>query len=211
MLNSSNAILTSRLTKLLNTKNNTKEKSWMTIFTTRNCLSVCTLLTALLLSPLSLAGGSTHSLIMDALSAAPPTLKDKVTVIDWNKKVLKKGSGDYTCFPTPPQLQGKAPMCLDGPWLKWADAWMNKKPFQAKTIGISYMLAGDEGASNIDPYAEGPTANNQWIKEGPHLMIITPDNSLLNSLSTDPSNGGPYVMWKGTPYAHIMVPIGARK
>ena len=22
----------------------------------------------------------------------------------------------------------------------------------------------------------------------------------------DPENGGPYVMWKGTPYAHIMVP-----
>ena len=27
----------------------------------------------------------------------------------------------------------------------------------------------------------------------------------------DPFNGGPYVMWKGTPYAHIMVPIGPPK
>ncbi len=29
--------------------------------------------------------------------------------------------------------------------------------------------------------------------------------------STDPHNGGPYVMWKGTPYAHLMVPIGSRE
>lgn len=94
--------------------------------------------------------------------------------------------------------------------MEWAKAWMSKQPFQAKALGISYMLAGDEGASNIDPYAEGETADNQWIKEGPHLMIITPDKSLLDSLPTDPSDGGPYVMWKGTPYVHIMIPIGKR-
>jgi len=29
------------------------------------------------------------------------------------------------------------------------------------------MLAGDTGASNIDPYAEKPTFDNQWIAEGP--------------------------------------------
>ena len=29
-------------------------------------------------------------------------------------------------------------------------------------------------------------------------------------LSTDPHNGGPYVMWKGTPYAHIMIPVADR-
>jgi hypothetical protein len=30
----------------------------------------------------------------------------------------------------------------------------------------------------------------------------------LSALPTDPNNGGPWVMWKGTPYAHIMVPVG---
>lgn len=157
------------------------------------------------------ADEKTQALLDDALSAAPPTLKESVTVLDWEQNVLQKGTNGYTCFPTPPQLQGKAPMCFDAPWLEWADAWTNKKPFTAKTIGISYMLAGDEGASNIDPYAEGETADNQWIVEGPHIMIIVPDPALLDSLPTDPSIGGPYVMWKGTPYVHIMVPIGERK
>ena len=31
--------------------------------------------------------------------------------------------------------------------------------------------------------------------------------ALLEGISTDPQNGGPYVMWKGTPYAHVMVPV----
>ncbi len=154
------------------------------------------------------ATDNSQALLEDALSAAPPSLRDKVTVVDWDNNVLQEGSSSYTCFPTPPQLQGKAPMCMDAPWMEWADAWMNKKPFEAKTIGISYMLAGDEGASNIDPYAQGETADNQWVKEGPHLMIITPDKDLLNSLPTDPHNGGPYVMWKDTPYVHIMIPVG---
>lgn len=156
------------------------------------------------------AADHSHSLLKDALSAAPPTLRDKVTVLDWNQNVLQQGTGNYTCFPTPPQLTGKAPMCFDGPWMEWAHAWMNKEPFQAKAMGISYMLAGDEGASNIDPYAKGQTDDNHWIVEGAHLMIIVPDAALLDSLPTDPSLGGPYVMWKGTPYAHIMIPVGKR-
>jgi hypothetical protein len=98
---------------------------------------------------------------------------------------------------------------MDGAWMQWADAWSNKKDFTADKLGISYMLAGDEGASNIDPFAEGPTDENEWIVEGPHLMIIAPP-ALLEGFPTDPDNGGPYVMWKGTPYAHLMVPVGAR-
>ncbi|NMH66450.1 hypothetical protein [Shewanella salipaludis] len=151
---------------------------------------------------------ATNAMLEDALSAAPASLRDKVTVMDWDHKVLQQGSSNYTCLPTPAGMAGKSPMCMDGPWMEWADAWMNKQPFQAKAIGISYMMAGDQGASNIDPYASKETADNQWVKEGPHLMIITPDKMLLDSLPTDPFNGGPYVMWKGTPYAHIMVPVG---
>ncbi len=154
------------------------------------------------------AASDEHSrLLADALSAAPASLHDKVTVMDWDNNVLQEGSSNYVCFPTPPTLQGTAPMCLDGPWQKWAEAWMNKQPHTPSEFGVSYMLAGDEGASNIDPYAEGKTDDNQWIKEGPHIMIIVPDPALLDSLPTDPHNGGPYVMWKGTDYAHIMVPV----
>ena len=100
-------------------------------------------------------------------------------------------------------------MCLDKT-SGVGDAWMNKKPFKAEGVGIAFMLAGDTGASNTDPFATEKTASNQWVVEGPHLMVIVPDTGQLEGLSTDPHNGGPYVMWKGTPYAHIMVPVADR-
>ena len=147
-----------------------------------------------------------QAMIADAVSAAPNTITASATVMDWSGNTLQKGSNGYTCFPTPPNLNGTAPMCLDKPWMAWADAWMNKKPFKANAVGTAYMLAGDGGASNIDPFAKGPTPDNDWVVEGPHLMVIVPDPAALEGISTDPKNGGPYVMWKGTPYAHIMVP-----
>lgn len=153
------------------------------------------------------------ALLRDALSAAPPEVAKTATVVTMDGKVLRQGSGSYTCIPTPSDelaKGGREPMCLDKPWLAWADAWMNKKPFKAPGSGIAYMLAGDTGASNIDPYATGPTADNQWVVEGPHIMVLLPDTAQLEGLPTDPNSGGAYVMWKGTPYAHIMVPVAAR-
>ena len=84
---------------------------------------------------------------------------------------------------------------------------MNKKPFKAEKIGMAYMLAGDTGASNTDPFATAPTATNQWVVTPAHIMVLTPDVKQLDALPTSPNNGGPFVMWKGTPYAHIMVPV----
>lgn len=172
-------------------------------------LGLAGLAAAVLLLPISGYAGDDSDAIADALSAAWPGMAENATVVDWEGNVLREGTNGFTCFPTPPMLSGTAPMCMDGEWMKWADAWANKKDFEATALGISYMLAGDEGASNIDPYAEGPTDDNEWIKEGAHLMIIAPP-ALLEAFPTDPDNGGPYVMWKGTPYAHLMVPVGPR-
>jgi hypothetical protein len=74
-------------------------------------------------------------------------------------------------------------------------------------VGFSYMLQGGTDASNTDPYATEPTTGSDWITVGPHVMIVMPDTAMLAGLPTDPSNGGPWVMWKGTPYAHVMFPV----
>ena len=49
-----------------------------------------------------------------------------------------------------------------------------------------------------------------WIAEGPHIMILLPE-SLMSNLPTDPYSGGPYVMWKGTEFVHMMVPLETTK
>ena len=170
---------------------------------------VASLTVALVLAPSAARAQNGSDALKDALSAAWPGMAEDATVVDWEGNVLREGSNGYTCMPTPPMLNFTSPMCMDSEWMKWADAWQNKKEYAAESLGISYMLAGDGGASNIDPYAEGPTDDNEWIREGAHLMIIAPAE-LLEEYPTDPQNGGPYVMWKGTPYAHLMVPIGSR-
>jgi hypothetical protein len=152
-----------------------------------------------------------QALIESALSAAPPMVAETATVKDRKGNVLKEGSGAYTCFGR--EGAGQSPICVDEVWAGWLDAFVNKKPFAASKVGISYMLAGDApdaGVSNIDPNEKEPTADNQWIVEGPHLMIIVPDPALLEAFPAEPGSGDPYIMWKGTPYAHIMLPVGAR-
>ena len=152
-----------------------------------------------------------QTLIESALSAAPPMVAQTATVKDHKGNVLKEGGGEFTCFPR--EGAGQSPMCIDEAWAGWLDAYMNKKPFTASEAGVAYMLAGDApdaGASNIDPYAKEPTADNQWIVEGPHVMILVPDAAQLEAFPAEPGSGAPYVMWKGTPYAHVMVPTGAR-
>ncbi len=41
-------------------------------------------------------------------------------------------------------------------------------------------------------------------------MLVAPDAAMLEGMTRDPAAGGPYVMWDGTPYAHVMIPIADR-
>lgn len=162
--------------------------------------------------------GSDAAMIEEAMSAAPPAISRDATIMAWpdepggEMRVLREGTNGWVCFPSTPDavavVEGEDPMCLDQAWQAWADAWANRREPDLPTgLGIAYMLRGDIGGSNVDPYATGPTPENEWIRTGPHLMLIVSDLSLLEAIPTDPETGGPYVMWRGTPYAHVMVPV----
>lgn len=152
-----------------------------------------------------------QAMIASALSAAPPAVAASATVMTMAGEVLQQGTGPYTCFPY--EGPGTSPMCLDPEWMRWANAWMTKSDYQPQAMGLAYMLAGDMpegGASNIDPFATAATPDNHWVVEGPHVMILPADAAALDALSDDYTTGEPYVMWRGTPYAHIMMPTGPR-
>jgi len=158
------------------------------------------------------AGGarSNAAVIAKATSAAPPDIGRNAGVMgmaaDGKMRELRPGTNGWMCML---DLVGDS-MCLDKEWQAWGDAWENKKdPPKPKTVGVAYMLKGDKGASNTDPYATKPTADNQWVVSGPHIMLLPTDVSQLDAYPTDWTKGGPWVMWKGTPYAHIMVPTTA--
>jgi hypothetical protein len=154
---------------------------------------------------------SKEAQIEEALSAAPPAIRATAKVMDEKGTVLREGSGRYTCFPTPEAMRaiGPAPMCGDEVWIAFNQAVGSKKPFETDRVGVAYMLAGETG-SNIDPYAMAPTEQNHWVVEGPHVMIIAPDPAHLTGLPTTPQPQGAYVMFPGTSYAHIMIPVADR-
>jgi hypothetical protein len=83
---------------------------------------------------------------------------------------------------------------------------IKKEPPTPTTVGVAYMLKGDKGASNTDPYATKPTADNEWVVSGPHIMILPTDVSQLDAY---PTIGRPWVMWKGTPYRALPPPSRA--
>lgn len=158
------------------------------------------------------AAPSADEQIRSALSAAPAAVADDATVALTDGTILRKGSSDWVCMPDMPDVPGNAPMCLDAVWREVMDALMSHRDPAFEGTGFSYMLQGDMPVSNTDPYATGPTEDNEWIPSGgPHIMVVFSDPAMLEGISTDPSSGGPFVMWKGTPYAHVMIPTEPRR
>jgi hypothetical protein len=151
------------------------------------------------------------SLIASAMSAAPPAVGRNATIVtmgaDGQMRTLRTGSNGFTCMPDNPTTPGPDPMCMDPNATEWGMAWMQHKPPPQK-VGVMYMLAGGTDASNTDPYAEKPTAENHWVKTGPHIMVVgAPDMLTQYPAKPDPDTTQPYVMWAGTPYAHLMMPV----
>ena len=152
--------------------------------------------------------------IASAQSAAPAAISSNATIISMDAKgavqTLRKGTNGWTCMPDAPDTPGPDPMCFDANAAKWVQAWSAHKNPPAGTVGIMYMLEGGTDASNTDPYATKPTSANAWIKTGPHIMIVGSKEVLTGYPSgATPNTASPYVMWAGTPYAHLMVPVSA--
>jgi hypothetical protein len=153
--------------------------------------------------------------VASAMSAAPSSISEGATIVqaqaDGSMKTLREGKNGWTCMPDSPTTPGPDPMCMDANAAKWAAAWMGKKDPPANTVGVMYMLEGGTDASNSDPYATAPTAENDWINTGPHIMIVGSKEILAGYPSgAKPDTASPYVMWSGTPYAHLMVPTGSK-
>ncbi|MFZ2855894.1 MAG: hypothetical protein WAZ34_17490 [Rhodocyclaceae bacterium] len=154
-----------------------------------------------------------RSMIKSAMRAAPKKVSATATVVamgaDGQMRTLREGTNGFTCMPDNPATPGPDPMCMDKSALAWAGAWMNHKTPAGGQVGFMYMLAGGTDASNTDPYALKPSAENHWVKTGPHVMIVGADAGFYEMYpkSAEPDTAVPYVMWPGTPYQHLMIPI----
>ena len=113
-------------------------------------------------------------------TAAPPAILEGATVLDMKEDgsmaVLRKGANGWTCMDP-----GGAPMCADAGAMEWVQAYTSKGPAPQK-LAFIYMLRGDNGASNTDPYAKEEKPDNNWVKTGSHVMIVGAEAKALLQL-----------------------------
>lgn len=164
------------------------------------------------LSAIQMARAGDAELIKSAESAAPAAVASGAAIYamgaDGKMKALRGGTNGFWCMPDSPATPGPDPMCGDANAMEWAMAWIGKKDPPKGKVGFMYMLAGGTDASNTDPYAAAPTANNNWLKTGPHVMVMNAMDMMVGyPTSAKPDTSKPYVMWAGTPYQHLMIPI----
>ena len=174
-------------------------------------LVLCTSSILLLLGTAT-ARADDAEMIKSAESAAPAALSAQATIYAMNEKgemrTLREGSNGWWCMPDSPATPGPDPMCGDANSMEWAMAWIGKKDPPKGKVGFMYMLEGGTDASNTDPHAQAPAEGNNWIKTGPHVMVVNAMDVMAGyPENPTPDTSQPYVMWAGTPYAHLMLPV----
>ena len=152
------------------------------------------------------AGDTTQEKIARAMSAGPSDVARSARIVDTdaqgNTVVLREGSNGFTCMPGNPDVIGEPPMCSDAAAMLWGADFKARKPRPTNTVpGITYMLAGATQRSDSDPYDQ----TSEAITVGPHWMIMWPFDPKATGLPTTHKPTGAYVMWAGSPYAHLHV------
>jgi hypothetical protein len=152
------------------------------------------------------ASDMTQEKIARAMSAGPDDISNSARIVDTdaqgNRVILREGSNGFTCMPGNPNVVGEPPMCMDAASMQWASDFRAHKPKPTNSVpGITYMLAGATQRSDSDPY----DTTSPPITVGPHWMIMWPFDPKTTGLPTAHKPTGAYIMWAGSPYAHVHV------
>lgn len=176
-------------------------------------VTVAALAATMLAAPIS-AGAQGSSMtdseyIAKVATGAPAAIVKNATIVEMNAdgsmRTVQTGTNGWTCL-----VLDVTPGCADQNAMAWMKSLMTHAA-PPDGVGFMYMLAGDGGASNTDPYARAMTATNHWVKTGPHVMIVGPSTKAMGYPATlDPDPTAPYVMWANTPYAHVMLPVATQ-
>jgi len=155
-----------------------------------------------------------------AQSAGPAEIAWHATIIqrvaNGNIDVLREGTNGWTCVAEDRTRDASlatlvsGPFCMDKNAMDWRNAWMSHTEPKLAGPGIVYMLQGDDFISSAtDPFATESSGKSTHI-EAPHLMFVGIKLG-QNVFSTDPKSGGPWVMWAGTPFEILILPVNVPK
>lgn len=144
-----------------------------------------------------------------ALRAAPAHIAKEAGVMvygaDDKLTETKKSTNGFTCIPTVMNLPVPDPICMDAAAHQWMTDLMNNAPKPANTVpGIAYMA---HGGSHFEKDGKVVMSGDgaKIVKEPAHWMVMWPFESAATKLPTAPNPSGTYIMFDGSPYAHLMV------
>jgi hypothetical protein len=132
--------------------------------------------------------------IASALEAGPKFVTRNATVLDWPTspggefRLLRAGTNGWTCLPGFPGSAHDEPGCFDQVFLQFIKDSVAGRTPNVQSVGISYMYGGF-----WVPNKSHATGTGDEFHVGPHIMIIGPDQKMLETLNHEGSNGEPYV------------------
>jgi hypothetical protein len=108
--------------------------------------------------------------IVDALRAAPNFITDGATIADYpaskgsDFRILRKGTGEWTCLPGPPPgSRHDDPGCFDSVFFQWLKDALAGRPQHIERLGVSYLYMGQWI----------PGASGGEFHVGAHIMVVT--------------------------------------
>jgi hypothetical protein len=155
-------------------------------------------------------GMSDAHYIMMAESGAPADIASRAAIIrldaKGNQTTVRTGTNGFTCIVGVPG-DPDAPFCADQNGYAWIVSAASGQPRPANPApGIAYMA---QGGVHYETAARDvvmmPNASTHPVKEPPHWMLMWAFDPAASGLPTKENSGGVYIMFAGTPYAHLMI------
>lgn len=161
--------------------------------------------------------GMTHAQVVQAASAGGPDFISRAASAGWIDSAgvyheMRPGTNGFTCATIIPDPIG-GPICGDRIAVGWLMAFLHhaSAPPAMTSPGIAYMARGgshyEDAQGNImmehdlSPHAAG----SHRVTEQPHWMLIFPMDPATSGLPTKENGTGSYIMYAGTPWAHVMI------
>jgi hypothetical protein len=154
--------------------------------------------------------GDVDAEMQNTMRAAPASIALNATIMGspttegGDMVVLQEGTNGWVCYPDRTVSPGNDPSCNDA---TLEAGFATGTAREVTRLGLSYMLQGGSDESNTDPTASGPAAGEEWITTPPHVMVMAPGGLDASYFTTDHASGYPYIMYVGTDYEHLMIPV----
>jgi hypothetical protein len=151
--------------------------------------------------------------IDSAMSAAPLAIAGDATILDYPAEAgqpfvtLRQGTNGWTCYPDRPDTPGDDPQCLDATWQAWLQAFTSGNVPNVTAPGFAYKLQGGSEASSTTPYALEPGQGEAWVTTPSQIMLLLPGRLDPTMFSTTPSSDRPFIMWAGSAFEYLVIPV----